>query len=48
MPWRSEAMKDVGNCDKPGGGVNHPVIPGFPNGATQCRSRLAVDEHYPF
>ena len=38
MPWRSEAMKDVGGCEKPRGGVNHPVIRGCPNGETQRRS----------
>ena len=25
-------MKDVAGCDKPGAGVKHPIIPGFPNG----------------
>ena len=25
-------MKDVTGCDKPGAGVKHPLIPGFPNG----------------
>jgi hypothetical protein len=34
MPWRQEPMKDVGGCDKPGGGADHPLIPGFPNGET--------------
>jgi hypothetical protein len=34
MPWRQEPMKDVGGCDKPGEGADHPLIPGFPNGET--------------
>src|ERR671932_943527 len=34
MPWRQEPMKDVGGCDKPGGGADRPLIPGSPNGAT--------------
>ncbi len=25
MPRRSEAMKDVGGCDKPGSGANQPL-----------------------
>jgi len=25
-------MKDVAGCDKPGAGVEQPLIPGFPNG----------------
>jgi hypothetical protein len=28
-------MKDVADCDKPGAGVEQPLIPGFPNGATR-------------
>ena len=28
-------MKDVAGCDKPRGGVKHPLIRGFPNGETQ-------------
>ena len=27
-------MKDVAGCDKPGLGVEQPLTPGFPNGAT--------------
>jgi len=34
MPWQLEAMKDVGACDKSGGGSNHPLIPEFLNGET--------------
>jgi hypothetical protein len=34
MPWRQEPMKDVGGCDKPGEGADHPLIPGCPNGET--------------
>jgi hypothetical protein len=34
MPWRQEAMKDVGGCDKPGGDADQSLIPGFPNGET--------------
>ena len=49
MPWHSEAMKDVGGCDKPGGGANQPVIPGCPNGKTQYPSWVTLmTEYYPF
>jgi hypothetical protein len=34
MPWRREPMKDVGDCEKPGVGVDQPLIPGCPNGET--------------
>ena len=34
MPWRQEPMKDVGGCDKPGGGADQPLIPRSPNGKT--------------
>jgi len=34
MPWQSEAMKDVGTCDKFRGGGNQPLIREFPNGGT--------------
>ena len=34
MPWQSEAMKDVGTCDKFRGGGNQPLIRKFPNGGT--------------
>jgi len=34
MPWRQEPMKDVGGCEKPGGGADQPLIPGSPNGET--------------
>ena len=34
MPWQLEAMKDVGACDKSGGGSNHPLIPESLNGET--------------
>ena len=34
MPWRQEPMKDVGGCEKPGGGADQPLIPGYPNGET--------------
>jgi hypothetical protein len=27
-------MKDVGGCEKPGGGADQPSIPGCPNGET--------------
>jgi hypothetical protein len=27
-------MKDVGDCEKPGEGVDQPLIPGSPNGET--------------
>ena len=35
MPWRQEAMKDVGACDKPRGAGKHAMIRGFPNGETR-------------
>ena len=48
MPWRLEAMKDVGGCDMPGGGVNQPVIPGFPNEETRYRLSVSpTDEYHP-
>src|SRR5215212_11731773 len=34
MPWRQEPMKDVGGCDKRGGGADQPLIPRSPNGKT--------------
>src|SRR6266576_986546 len=34
MPWRQEPTKDVGGCDKPREGADHPLIRGFPNGET--------------
>jgi hypothetical protein len=34
MPWRQEPKKDVGGCDKRGGGADQPLIPRFPNGET--------------
>jgi len=34
MPWRQEPKKDVGGCEKPGGGADQPLIPGCPNGET--------------
>jgi len=47
MSRRREAMKDVAGCDKPGAGVEQPLIPGSPNGATRqdwatssCHRRL--------
>ena len=36
MPWRQEPKKDVGGCEKPGGGADHPLIPGCPNGETHA------------
>jgi hypothetical protein len=36
MPWRQEPMKDVGGCDKPGGGADRPLIPGSPNEETHA------------
>jgi len=35
MPWRREAMKDVGTCEKPRGAGNRALILGSPNGATR-------------
>ena len=40
MPWRSEAMKDVGGCDKLRGGANQPLIRRCPNGETQRRCQV--------
>ncbi len=37
MPWRQEAKKDVGGCDKPRGAVKQALIRGFPNGATHLK-----------
>jgi hypothetical protein len=34
MPWRQEAKKDVGGCDKPGEDADQSLIPGCPNGET--------------
>src|SRR5262245_14205570 len=34
MPWRLEAMKDVGGCEKLRGGANRPLIRRYPNGET--------------
>jgi hypothetical protein len=49
MSRRREAMKDVADCDKPGAGVEQPLIPGCPNGETRqkratvfCHLRLNV------
>ena len=36
MPRRQEAMKDVDGCEKPGGGADQPLIPGYPNGETHA------------
>jgi hypothetical protein len=36
MPWRQEPMKDVGGCEKPGGGADQPLIPGSPNEETHA------------
>ena len=38
MPWRQEAMKGVGACDKPRGAGKQAMIRGYPNGATQLES----------
>ena len=35
MPWRQEAMKDVGSCEKLRGVANQTVIRRFPNGETR-------------
>ena len=34
MPWQSEAMKDVGACDKVRGAGKHALILTFLNGET--------------
>ena len=38
MPWRQEAMKDVGACDKPREAGKHAMIRGCPNGETRHSS----------
>ena len=38
MPWRQEAMKDVGNCEKLRVVVNQTVIRRCPNGETRLGS----------
>ncbi len=38
MPWQSEAMKDVGACDKVRGAGKHALILTFPNGETHPTS----------
>jgi len=35
MPWRQEAMKDVGACDKLRGAGKHAMIRRCPNGETR-------------
>jgi hypothetical protein len=42
MSRRREAMKDVAGCDKPGAGVEQPLIPGFPNGETRPRETVDI------
>ena len=46
MPWQSEAMKDVVNCDKPRGAVKQAVIRGFPNGETWQGNTLSSVGEY--
>lgn len=46
MSRRREAMKDVAGCDKPGAGVEQPIIPGSPNGETQYD--WATRSYYPW
>ena len=38
MPRCSEAMKDVGGCEKFRGGANQPLSRKCPNGETPCPS----------
>ena len=35
MPWRQEAMKDAGACEKPRGAGKQAIIRGYPNGETR-------------
>jgi hypothetical protein len=35
MPWRQEAMKDVGSCEKLRGVANQTLIRRCPNGETR-------------
>ena len=43
MPWRLEAMKDVGNCDKLRGAVTQAIIRRFPN-----RKTYLVEDGVPY
>src|SRR5215831_480816 len=40
MPWRREAMKDVGGCEKLRGVANRTLIRRFPNGETHRGEQL--------
>ena len=42
MPWRQEAMKDVGSCEKLRGVANQTVIRRCPNGETRLGSYSAI------
>ena len=42
MPWRQEAMKDVGSCEKLRGVANQTVIRRCPNGETRLRSYSVI------
>ena len=47
MPWRQEAMKDVGACDKPRGAGKHAMIRGCPNGETRRGSYRVIPQGKP-
>ena len=38
MPWRQEAMKDVGSCEMLRGAANQALIRRCPNGETRLGS----------
>ena len=42
MPWRQEAMKDVGSCEKLRGAANQALIRRCPNGETRPGSCLVI------
>ena len=45
MPWRKQAMKDVGTCEKPRGAGKRAVIRGCPNGETRLFGVIADGIH---
>ena len=47
MPRQSEAMKDVGACEKPRGAGKHAMIRGYPNGETRRGSYRVTSQEEP-
>ena len=45
MPRQTEAMKDVGACDKVRGAGKHALILTFPNGETHSTCRVSIAEY---